>query len=477
MLIETDNKSYWYLLGITTGFTMLSGYTTLISFSIFMSLILLPSYRIWFKIKKPYLEFVIHTLLVILPVIIWNTENNILSHSAGILLPKFSLALLETSLGAQAYYMSPFLFLIFIAAVILCAKEVYQKKDRAAIVIACFSFPAFLSLKEIIVFNEIFPHWTIATDYLVSIYAAHLTLKFWHIKWFRVYSYAAWGLALFMLIPIPLHICPTEKFLFINQRHVVSDSEKIYIKNEFYDWESMGRIMNLNEKLFIFMHKSYLTSKFASSDNIDVYDIRRKNLNSHTENVFKPEKNLRQKLIEFDHSVFKFINSNLKSKFLDFYVSLISYCDSRYFNLSFFVILIISIEILWNNKKERFWTVMILLASILAIGTIITLFLKHYFERLRPLKILGDKNVNTFFEKIYYNAFPSEHTQIAFSVCTFMFVIVRKYWYWYLILALGVSFERIYAGSHFPSDVLAGAAIGILSAYATIVLFRKYFKI
>jgi undecaprenyl-diphosphatase len=103
--------------------------------------------------------------------------------------------------------------------------------------------------------------------------------------------------------------------------------------------------------------------------------------------------------------------------------------------------------------------------------------LKHYFERLRPLKVLGDKNVNTFFEKIYYNAFPSEHAQIAFSVCTFMFIVVKKYWYWYLILALGVSFERIYAGSHFPFDVLAGAVIGIISAYATVVLFRKYFKI
>jgi undecaprenyl-diphosphatase len=443
-----------------------------------MSLILLPSHRIWFKRKEPYLAIIIPTLLLVLPAIIWNIGNNSLSHSVGILLPKFSLATLEISLRAQACYMSPLLFLIFITAAFLCVKEAYQKKDRAAIIIACFSFPAFLSLKEIAAFNEIFPYWTITIGCLVlSIYAAHLTLKFWHIKWFRAYSYAAWGFALFTLIPVSLHICPIEKFLSINQRHVVSDSEKIYIKNEFHDWKSTERIMNLTGKLFIFMHKNYFASKFTSIDNIDVYGIRRKNLNSHTANVLKPKKNLRQKLIEFDHSVFKFINSNLKSKFLDFYISLISYCDSRYFNLSFFVILTISIGILWKNKKERFWTAVVLLASILATGTVITLFLKHYFERLRPLKVLGDKNVNIFFEKIYYNAFPSEHTQIAFSICTFMFIIVRKYWYWYLILALGVSFERIYAGSHFPFDVLAGAVIGIISAYATIVLFRKYFKI
>ena len=52
ILIETDNKNYWYLLGIITGFTMLSGYNAvLISFSIFTSLILLPSHRYWFKRK------------------------------------------------------------------------------------------------------------------------------------------------------------------------------------------------------------------------------------------------------------------------------------------------------------------------------------------------------------------------------------------------------------------------------------------
>jgi membrane-associated phospholipid phosphatase len=368
----------------------------------------------------------------------------------------------------------PFLLLIFITAALLCVKEVYQRKDRAAVIIACFSFPVLLPLKEMIVLNKILPQWT-ATVYLVlSIYVAHLTLKFWYIKWFRAYSYAAWVFTLFTIITVSLRLCSIEKFLLINQKHIVSKPEKTYTKNEFHDWENTVRIINLKEKPLTFMSKSYLASKLAPND----YGIRQKHLNSHTTNVLEPEKYLRQKLIELDYNAFKFINSNLKFNFLDFYISLISYCDSKYFNLSFFIILTISIGILWNNKKERFWTDLLILAGILAIGAAITFFLKHYFKRLRPLKALGDKNINTFFEKIYSNdAFPSGHTQIAFSICTFMFIVVRKYWYWYLILTLGVSFERIYAGYHFPFDVFAGAVIGIISAYTTVALFRKYFKI
>jgi undecaprenyl-diphosphatase len=482
ILIETENKNYWYLLGIIiTGFTMLSVYNAiLISFSVFISLIILPSHRSWFKRKEPYLAFIISALTFLLATI-WNTGNISLNYSIGILLPKFSFSLLETlqtSLRVQVCYVSLFLFLIFIIAAFLCLKEAYQKKDRAAIIITCFSFSAFLPLKGIITFNGILQQWTAAGYLVLSIYVAHLTLKFWYIRWFRAYYYTAWGFALFTLIMVLLHLCPIEKFLPINQRHVVSETEKTYIKNEFYDWENIARMMNLKEKPFILMYKSYLTNKLASSDNINAYGIRQKHLNSHAANILEPEKNLRHKLIEFDHSVFKFINSNLKFKFLDFYISLISYCDSKYFNLSFFVILIISIGILWHNKKERFWTALLLLMGVLAIGAVITFFLKHYFERLRPLKVLGDKNINIFFEGIYHNdAFPSGHTQIAFSICTFMFIVVRKYWYWYLILALGVSFERIYAGYHFPFDVLAGAIIGIIFTYATVALFRKYFKI
>jgi len=184
-------------------------------------------------------------------------------------------------------------------------------------------------------------------------------------------------------------------------------------------------------------------------------------------------KNLYQKLTKLNYSTFKYINSGLKCRFLDFYISVISYCDSKKFNLSFIFILILSLGILWNHKKKHFWTMIILLTCILAVGAVITHSLKYCLKTSRPLTALGDENVNVLFETLRKNSFPSGHTQAAFSMCTFMLITVKKYWYWYAILAFGVAFERIYAGSHFPIDVLAGAVIGIFSACAIVALFNR----
>jgi membrane-associated phospholipid phosphatase len=116
------------------------------------------------------------------------------------------------------------------------------------------------------------------------------------------------------------------------------------------------------------------------------------------------------------------------------------------------------------------------MASVLLVGGVLVHFLKHYFGRPRPLDLF-DGNINVIYEKLYSNSFPSGHTELAFSLCTFMLIMVKKYWYLYIIFAFTSGFYRIYTGSHFPSDVFVGALIGIFSAYVVVCLFRKHLKI
>lgn len=64
-------------------------------------------------------------------------------------------------------------------------------------------------------------------------------------------------------------------------------------------------------------------------------------------------------------------------------------------------------------------------------------------------------------------AFPSGHTTAAFTTATSLSLTFKK---WYVVVpaytwAGAVAYSRLHLGVHYPSDVLAGAAIGVGSAW------------
>ena len=102
----------------------------------------------------------------------------------------------------------------------------------------------------------------------------------------------------------------------------------------------------------------------------------------------------------------------------------------------------------------------------------ITMTMKHTFDRQRPYEKYPDliHPVSTEPDP----SFPSGHTAAAFSLATSLSITYPK---WYVIApsavwACGVGFSRINQGVHYPSDVIAGAAIGVGCAFANIYINR-----
>lgn len=103
---------------------------------------------------------------------------------------------------------------------------------------------------------------------------------------------------------------------------------------------------------------------------------------------------------------------------------------------------------------------------------VVTYGMKYLVDRQRPYDRYPDR-VHAY-SRENSPSFPSGHTATAFALATSLSV---KYPKWYVIApsavwACSVGVSRMNEGVHYPSDVLAGAAIGAGCAVANIYINR-----
>ncbi len=100
------------------------------------------------------------------------------------------------------------------------------------------------------------------------------------------------------------------------------------------------------------------------------------------------------------------------------------------------------------------------IAIIVAFGVIIPAIRLGYAPE-RPFAAFGWKPLIAMSPDA--PSFPSGHATLLFLVATAMWQGNRNRGYWLFAGAALVSFARVYAGVHFPIDILCGALLGILS--------------
>lgn len=175
-----------------------------------------------------------------------------------------------------------------------------------------------------------------------------------------------------------------------------------------------------------------------------------------------------------NEDLFYFINHNLQNSVFDVIMPYITYLGGFEFVLLFCLIAIL-LCIVFKNKDAKRIALLCLLSLVIAAG--IGFILKHIFTQPRPFILLN--NVRVLVTELDPNSFPSGHTLSTFSVVGFLALKTKnKLWAVLLIVwGLLVGFSRIYVGVHMPLDVLAGIAVGMLSAYFVYKFEDKIFEI
>lgn len=137
----------------------------------------------------------------------------------------------------------------------------------------------------------------------------------------------------------------------------------------------------------------------------------------------------------------------------------------------------IAVALLFWLDRDSFWWNIALLAIAGIIGGVALNLIKQAVHAPRPLTVFapeitaGKVYVNVLFDRLYWNSFPSGHTQTASTIAVVLMWtgqrssrISRWGMLAIIVVVLTIGISRIYCGAHFPSDVLAGAVVGSISA-------------
>ena len=142
-------------------------------------------------------------------------------------------------------------------------------------------------------------------------------------------------------------------------------------------------------------------------------------------------------------------------------------------SLWYFIILVPAFIYFWFLAKNKLWSKRIIFILVsLSISGLLNLLIKWLAGRYRPNMLeKGFFGFNYFSVGYDLNSFPSGHPVTAFSLAAAVSILFPRTGIVAFIIAISIGMTRIILTSHYLSDVIAGAGIGILSA----MILKYYF--
>ena len=102
-----------------------------------------------------------------------------------------------------------------------------------------------------------------------------------------------------------------------------------------------------------------------------------------------------------------------------------------------------------------------------AVAGLLSVLIKMLFGRARPrlIDIVGPFHFDMLSLKSSVLSFPSGHSVTAFASATALAFMAPRLGRWLLLLAVLIGLSRVITGAHYPSDVIAGAALGAATSF------------
>lgn len=168
--------------------------------------------------------------------------------------------------------------------------------------------------------------------------------------------------------------------------------------------------------------------------------------------------------MNFDLEILEFIQTYLRNDVFDAVMPLITKLGDRGI-----VWIICSVLLLLFPRTRKAGAAAA--ASLILEALCCNVILKPLAARPRPYHVTAE--IQLLIPPLSDYSFPSGHTGAAFAVASALFFMKNRLWIPALILSVLIGFTRLYLYVHYPSDVLAGALLGILSGWIGSMLVKK----
>ncbi|HEY4390585.1 MAG TPA: undecaprenyl-diphosphatase [Paenibacillus sp.] len=159
---------------------------------------------------------------------------------------------------------------------------------------------------------------------------------------------------------------------------------------------------------------------------------------------------------QIDYQLFHFINElGSSASFLNPVM--------RFFAEDAFYLFLVGLLIYWFIRNDNHRRMVLESVLSVCVGLAVSGVLGHLFYRDRPFV---SHTVIQLIQHAANASFPSDHSIGAFAIAASIAIYRKKEGFAWLILAALIAFSRVWTGVHYPTDILAGALIGVIGSTA-----------
>lgn len=171
-------------------------------------------------------------------------------------------------------------------------------------------------------------------------------------------------------------------------------------------------------------------------------------------------------LYRIDSAILRFIQSSLSSDASDFFFSHITVLANAG---AFWIALSVVFAIIPKTRKMGF-TMMLAMILGLIFGN---LLIKNIVARMRPYQM--DPTIQLIINQPSEFSFPSGHTLCSFGASISIYLNRKKLGICMIVLASAIALSRMYLYVHFPTDILGGILLGILTSNIAYLIINKIY--